>query len=230
MTKTWVLGADACPAGWIGIAVSGGEIRALVHPEIAKLADSAAELGHVAAIAIDIPIGLPDAGQRQADVLARAMAGPRRSSVFTTPVRAALQVQDYHDALCVSRALTGAGISRQAFNLGDRIRQVDRWLASAPCPVVEAHPELCFAEMAGAPLPDAKSTWPGAVRRRQLLATEGIELGGDLGLAGLKVGVDDVLDAAAAAWTAGRVAEGKARHIPDPPERFSDGIAAAIWI
>jgi hypothetical protein len=26
------------------------------------------------------------------------------------------------------------------------------------------------------------------------------------------------------------VAEGTARHVPDPPERFSDGIPAAIWI
>jgi predicted RNase H-like nuclease len=230
MTKTWVLGADACPAGWIGIALSGGEIQALVHAEIGKLVDSVAKLGRIAAIAIDIPIGLPDRGQRQADVLARGMAGPRRASVFTTPVRAALETQRYQDALGVNRALTGAGISKQAFNLGDRIKQVDRWLPSAPCQVVEAHPELCFAAMAGAPLRDAKSTWPGAGIRWRLLAAERIDLAGDLGLAGLKVGVDDVLDAAAAAWTAGRVAEGAARHVPDPPERFSDGIPAAIWI
>jgi predicted RNase H-like nuclease len=43
------------------------------------------------------------------------------------------------------------------------------------------------------------------------------------------VGVDDVLDAAAVAWTAVRVARGVARHLPDPPERFSDGIDCAIW-
>jgi predicted RNase H-like nuclease len=41
--------------------------------------------------------------------------------------------------------------------------------------------------------------------------------------------VDDVLDAAAVAWTADRVARGTARHAPDPPERFSDGIDCAIW-
>ena len=41
--------------------------------------------------------------------------------------------------------------------------------------------------------------------------------------------VDDLLDAAAVAWTAARFARGDARRVPDPPERFSDGVAAAIW-
>ena len=83
--------------------------------------------------------------------------------------------------------------------------------------------------MAGAPLHDSKSTWAGAVRRRQLLAARGIDLDGDLGLAGLRVGVDDVLDAAAVAWTARRIADGCARRLPAEPERFSDGVDCAIW-
>jgi predicted RNase H-like nuclease len=37
-----------------------------------------------------------------------------------------------------------------------------------------------------------------------------------------------VLDAAAAAWTARRVAAGEAASIPDPPE-IIDGRAVAIW-
>jgi predicted RNase H-like nuclease len=41
--------------------------------------------------------------------------------------------------------------------------------------------------------------------------------------------VDDVLDAAAAAWTALRVSQGAARCLPDPPETFSDGLPCAIW-
>jgi predicted RNase H-like nuclease len=94
---------------------------------------------------------------------------------------------------------------------------------------VEAHPELSFAAMAGAPLRDSKSTWAGAVRRRQLLMAQGIDLDGDLGLSGLRVGVDDVLDAAAVAWTARRVADGGARRLPAETERFSDGVDCAIW-
>jgi len=224
-----VLGADACKAGWVGIALSDGGVRAYVHAEIAGLVTLAAADGRLAAIGIDIPIGLADAGLRQADVLARKAAGPRWASVFVTPVRQALTVADHQQASELNRQLTGSGISRQAFNLRDKILQVDRWLPMAPCPVVEVHPELCFGEMAGAPLADSKSTWAGAVARRQLLAAEGIGLPDELGLAGQQVGVDDVLDAAAVAWTARRFAAGAARCLPPEPQRFSDQIDCAIW-
>jgi predicted RNase H-like nuclease len=205
-------------------------VRAYVHPEIAGLVALAEEAGPLAVVGIDIPIGLADAGLRQADLLARKAAGPRWASVFMTPVRAAAELTDYQRACEVNRRLAGCGISRQAFNLREKIMQVDHWLPQAPCPVVEVHPELCFGELAGAPLADSKSTWAGAVRRRQLLAAAGIVLAGDLGLAGQQVGVDDVLDAAAVAWTAGRVANGCARRLPAEPERFSDQVDCAIWI
>jgi predicted RNase H-like nuclease len=224
-----VLGVDACPAGWVGVALAGCCVRLVVHASIGGLVAMAAADGPLGAIAIDIPIGLADSSTRQADLLARAAAGPRWASVFVTPVRAALQADTYADALALSRELTGRGISSQAFRLRDKILQVDSWRERAPCPVVEAHPELSFAAMAGAPLSDAKSTWAGAVRRAELLAAHGIDLAGNLGLSGLRVGVDDVLDAAAVAWTATRVAAGTARRLPAEAERFSDGVDCAIW-
>jgi predicted RNase H-like nuclease len=229
VTHPRVLGVDACKAGWVGIAPADGVVRAFVHAEISGVVGLAAALGPLAAIAIDIPIGLADDKPRQADLLARAAAGARWASVFSTPVRRALATDDYQRALAISRELTGGGISRQAFNLREKILQVDSWYPQRPCPVVEAHPELSFRAMAGTELSDSKSTWAGAVTRRRLLAEAGIEVRGDLSLTGLRVGVDDVLDAAAVAWTAGRMARGAARHAPDPPERFSDGIECAIW-
>ncbi len=224
-----VLGVDACRAGWLAIAWSGREIQAYVHADIGSIATLAAADGPVEVIGIDIPIGLADSTIRQADLLARKAAGARWASVFVTPVRPALAIENHQQASALNRQLTGSGISRQAFNLRDKIRQVDDWLPRAPCPVVEVHPELAFGELAGAPLTDSKATWAGAVRRRRLLADAGIEVRGELGLTGRQAGVDDVLDAAAVAWTAARVARGAARCVPDPPERFSDGIACAIW-
>ena len=41
--------------------------------------------------------------------------------------------------------------------------------------------------------------------------------------------LDDILDAAIAAWTARRVARDEAQPMPDPPQVFSDGIQSAIW-
>ena len=95
-----------------------------------------------------------------------------------------------------------------------------------PCRVVEVHPELSFARLAGAPLPDRKRTPVGVERRRRLLAGAGIVLPGEPGRG---VAEDDLLDAAAAAWTASRVAPGEADPRPDPPEVFSDGWPCAIW-
>jgi predicted RNase H-like nuclease len=224
-----VLGVDACPAGWVGVVLAGRRVCVVVHAEIGGLVSQAEAAGALDAIAIDIPIGLADCGPRQADLLARTAAGRRWASVFVTPVRAALQADTYAEALAVSRTLTGRGISSQAFRLQDKILQVDSWRERAPCLVAEAHPELSFAAMAGTPLSDSKSTWAGAVRRRQLLAANGLDLTGDLGLSGLRVGVDDVLDAAAVAWTATRVASGTARRLPARAERFSDGVDCAIW-
>jgi predicted RNase H-like nuclease len=229
VTSTRVLGVDACRAGWVGIAWSGQEVRAYVHAEISALAALAAADGPVEVVGIDIPIGLADSTIRQADLLARKAAGARWASVFVTPVRGALGLEDYQQASTLNRRLTGSGISRQAFNLREKILQVDCWLPRAPCTVVEVHPELTFGELAGAPLTDSKSTWAGAVRRRQLLAGAGIGLSGALGLSGRNAGVDDVLDAAAVAWTASRVARAQARCMPDPPERFSDDVPCAIW-
>lgn len=97
-------------------------------------------------------------------------------------------------------------------------------------PIVwEVHPEVSFQELAGGPLRFAKKTWAGAELRKELLRSTGIELPAGLGPAGEVAAVDDVLDAAAAAWSARRCAAGLARSLPDSPERFSDGLSAAIW-
>ena len=232
MSSGRVLGVDACRAGWAGIALAGGEARAYFAPGIRELADRAAADGPLLVIAIDIPIGLADAGRRGADVLARKELQGRWPSLFITPVRAAVEAADYQAATAENRRLAGEGLSRQAFALRAKILDVDQWLQArspAPARVVEVHPELSFAAMAGAPLRSRKNFWAGAVQRRTLLARAGIVLDGDLGLAGEQAGVDDVLDAAAAAWTARRVSHGSARCLPPSPEVFSDGIPAAIW-
>lgn len=193
-----------------------------VHPD-ARPGGPAPPRGHEGAV----PTG--GRGRRRADVLARKELGPRWRSVFMTPVRAAIEADDYATAVAVNRRLTGGGVSRQAFGLKEKLLEVERWVREAGRRVVEIHPELSFARLAGAPLPHPKTTWAGAERRRELLAAAGVVLAGDLGPAGAAAGVDDVLDAGAAAWTAVRVASGEARPLPDPPEVFSDGIPCAIW-
>lgn len=222
-----VLGGDVAAGRWVGVLLGAGRPRVLLAPTVAEVLDRIDDAVDV--VALDVPIGLPDAGGRAADAAARRAVGARSASVFTTPVRRAVLEGDYAAALAVQRAVTGQGLSRQAHGLRSTVLEVDAWAPTAPCRVVEAHPELCFATMAGAPLAHRKKSWAGAQQRAALLRAAGIDLSGDLGEAGAWAAVDDVLDAGAAAWTARRVALGAARCLPDPPEVFSDGWPAAIW-
>ncbi len=208
-----VLGADVCQGRWVGIVLTDhGFSSAHFEDEIATLVERATVPGPLDAIALDIPIGLPSAAARRSDREAALFIGPRRSSVFTTPVRAALETDDFAEAVLLNRAATGVGISKQAHGLRHKIREVAAWRATVTIPVVEAHPEVCFRAMAGEPLAEPKKTWAGARRRHALLTEQGIVLG-EMGEAG-KAAVDDVLDAAAAAWTAHRVARGAALWLP----------------
>jgi len=61
------------------------------------------------------------------------------------------------------------------------------------------------------------------VLRRRLLARHGIVLGDDLGPAGA-ASVADVLDAAVVAWSADRIAAGRAEALPAGAGRIG-----AIW-
>ena len=221
-----VMGVDACAAGWVGIALdeAGTPVEAFFGTTVVDLAERA---GPVDFTVVDMPIGLPDSTAREADRLAKAMAG---SSVFVTPVRAAFAEADFAAANAVNRELAGSGVSAQAYALRPKLLEVDAWVRGAAAgEVVEGHPEISFRHLLGERLAVGKKTWAGAAQRRALLARAGIALPDDLGEAGRRAAVDDVLDAAALAWTARRVAAGDATRYPDPPEVFSDGLPAAIW-
>src|ERR1022692_1664640 len=153
MSGERVLGGDACKGGWIGIVLSARNPSLHFAAGISDLVDEAGRDGPLEVIAIDMPIGLPDARPRQAAPLARKAAGPRRASVFVTPVRAALEAGDYESASAMNRRVTGKGVSRQAFGLHTKIREVDRWVRQTRHRVVEVHPEASFAQLAGGPLP-----------------------------------------------------------------------------
>ena len=102
-----LVGIDGCRSGWIAVVISNaGEVSA--H-HLYLIDDVAAVAPDAKVIAIDIPIGLPEAGRRQADLAARDFLGRRRNSVFHTPVRAALEAATHAEATAASLRVTGAG-------------------------------------------------------------------------------------------------------------------------
>jgi predicted RNase H-like nuclease len=209
------LGVDATRTGWVAIALEDGRFAAsALEP---SFEDLLARFPHAAAIGVDIPIGLPEEGRRECDVLARLALGPRRNSVFLTPPRRALETESYAEARRVWPSL-----SAQAFALRAKILEVEGHTADER--ILEVHPEVTFLALArGRHLPFAKRTWNGQLARRRLLGRAGIRLPDTLD-AGLAP-ADDVLDAAAAAWSADRYARGEAVPLPEgATERVG-----AIW-
>ncbi len=208
-----VLGVDACgKQGWIGIRlVDGAYAGSLVGVRLDGLIERVAG---VAVIGVDMPLGLVEKGWRAADLEARMLLGVRRSSVFLVAPRAAWQESDYAAAGERCAELAGARLSRQAWALAPKLREARAcWLGDQR--VHEVHPEVSFRALAGgAPLAYGKKTWRGQHVRRRLLAAAGVVLPDELGEAD-RVPADDVLDAAAAAWSAHRIALGVAGRIPD---------------
>ncbi|WP_158604340.1 DUF429 domain-containing protein [Nocardioides mangrovicus] len=219
-----VLGVDACRAGWIGALLHDGRVRVLVAADIAALVAAAG----IDVVGVDIPIGLPDAGRRTSDALARSRLRGRGSTVFPTLARAAFEAPTYAEARAASLAATGLSASAQSYALRAKVLDVDGFVRSRPgVTVLEVHPELSFTTMSGLRLPPKKSAAGARARRAALRAADvappAYRRGGGYG-------VDDLLDACAVAWTARRHATGRAESLPAEPEVFSDGIPAAIWV
>jgi predicted RNase H-like nuclease len=223
-----VLGVDGCPGGWVGARLDGDAITVVTADSIAALVTAA---GVVAVIGIDMPIGLPDAGaQRAAEALARRrLPAGRKSSVFPTPMRAACEAPTWAEANALNKAACGRGLSHQGFGLTRKILQVDTYVRSGPpVRVVEVHPEVSFAAIDPSCVVASKKTTAG--RAARVAALEGAGLTLPPVVRGRGYAVDDLLDACAVAWSARRVDSGHADSMPDPPETFSDGIPAAIWV
>lgn len=180
---------------------------------------------------VDMPIGLPDGHEdRAADRLARREVGRLSSSVFLVSCRAVLEETDFSRAVQRARRMMppGRAPSKQLWGLRERILEVDR-VAVPGGPLREVHPELSFREMAGKPLRWSKRSYNGLSIRRVLLSTHGIALPAEIADVGT-AGADDVLDSAAAAWSAHRIATGAARCVPAEPIVDELGRRVAIWV
>jgi predicted RNase H-like nuclease len=200
---------DGCRGGWLGALVEGDRVGWLRLPDV----DAVLSL-EAAAVGVDMPIGLPDSGRRECDLLAKQLLGPAHPRVFLTPPRGVLAAASYAEAGPLHRGLVdGKGLSRQTWNLLDKVREVD--LRADDPRLIEVHPELSFALLAGRVLPP-KRTRAG---RDQRLAALRAWLPG---LSGVPAG-DDAPDALAAAWSAARWLAGRARTLPENSPRDALG-------
>jgi predicted RNase H-like nuclease len=220
----WVAGVDGCKVGWV--LASRRDADPIDIKVVTSFNDVIAYGFDV--VAVDIPIGLPDAGHRECDRQARQAIGPRRSSVFPCPIRPTLQAQDYQDACRIGRAADGRGMSKQAWSILPKIREVDDQMESAlQSRIIEVHPEVSFWAMAGrVPLNHPKRRSAGKELRRTLLEEA---IGYFPGERVPGAGTDDVLDALAALWTAGRYVANAAEKLSSDGSFDDRGLEMAIW-
>lgn len=216
-------GVDAYRGGWIAVVLDRGLFAAAIVAN--RFTELTAQLEGADVIAVDIPIGTGDAYPRAADVAARKYVGRRRSSVFLTPPRPLLEAPSYSVARQLARKQFDIGLSAQAYSLAPRILEVDE-VAQFDRRIIEVHPEVSFKAMAIGELQFPKSSWNGLKLREALIERQGIQLPDNLGEAGV-ANPDDVVDAAAAAWTAHRFAIGSAGRLPDGAR--SPHRDVAIW-
>jgi predicted RNase H-like nuclease len=204
---TPVAGADVRKGQWVAVVLENRQFSRAITGRTIR--DVVAEVGEVSVLAVDIPIGLPDVGHhRQCDMEAKAFVG-----ASLTPSAQVIAESDYHRANELSKRLCGFGVFKQTHALRAKILEVEPVARGNPR-IIEAHPEVSYRTMNDAPLEHSKKSWNGQVERRQLLESQGIHLPGRLGAAGA-ANPDDVLDAAAIAWTAWLASRGKASVLPE---------------
>lgn len=163
------IGLDGCKTGWIVVAWDGKdkwEIRLI--PEVSDL-PTHYPTPHQ--ILVDIPIGLPYRHPRLCDGAARkVLTRLRGSSVFPVPSRQSLQAPDYPTACEVNLGIMNRKLSKQTWNIGNKILEVDRFLQTHDYPMRECHPEVAFwALNKRRPMPHGKKTSEGQSDRLQLL-------------------------------------------------------------
>lgn len=228
------VGVDGCKKGWFYFCIAEENASFGV---IASLEELLIHLTNDAVVAIDIPIGLREAGnkERLCDLEARKVLSPNRvSSVFPAPSRQAVYASSYEEASVLNREILGKGLTKQTWAIVPKIREVDELLLKsgrAKGMVREVHPEVCFWGLSGAPMKYSKKTREGFRERMRVLRrvasdSEALISAAFLEHGGFDAARDDIVDAFVAAVCARDISF--AKTLPDFPEIDNKGLAMEI--
>ena len=161
---TGVLGVDGCRGGWVGALVDG-DARA---PGTGSPTSGRRSRCRWTRSPSTCRSACRPSGRRDCDLLAKAALGRAHSRVFLAPPRGVLSAGSYDEAGRLHRELTGGlGMSVQTWHLVPKIREVDA-VADDPR-LVEVHPELSLAELAGTGPLVSKKTAAGRAARLAVL-------------------------------------------------------------
>ena len=220
------IGVDGCKAGWFFIAIGPGDALEFgMFTTIEKLWRNYEEARF---ILIDIPIGLPskEIKTRPCDKAARQVLSPKRHhSIFSPPCREALAAKSYRQACRINHNVCDRKISKQAWHISRRIKEVDDLMTAQPAAqdiVKETHPEVCFWALANnEPMAHYKKSPEGAAERSAVLkkyfAKSSAVISSALDRYPRKqLAYDDILDALVNAVTAARLDVSMEMLPPEP--------------
>jgi predicted RNase H-like nuclease len=227
-TPARVLGVDGCASGWIAVRLDADGVASFaVARHFAALAGVDDALTY-----IDIPIGLPESGERGCDRAARNILKGAASRVFLGLRRPLLGYLGDYGAANQWAKSDGKGLSRQAFAILPKIAEIDGAMTPARQRAIrESHPELVFCRLNGGVPLASKHSAEGLRRRREIVARQGIGAI-DRWLAELRgsgAKPDDLLDAAILAVAARGAAQGPAWRVKCPEAHDARGLRMDIW-
>ena len=168
----------------------------------------------------------------------KATAITRASSVFTPPARPSISIDDYQTASITNFGLTGRKLSKQAWGIVPKIKEVDELMQSGSAArdlLVEVHPELLFRSLNDQrPMQYNKKKAAGRAERLEVLrsrlpTTDDIYEDALSSYLRKNVARDDILDALVAA-VAGYRSHGNMINVPQPSEVDPTGLLMRMAI
>ena len=211
MTKTIdLIGVDGTSSGWIA-SIGNSKNWYLSKIKFFENLDKLLSLYPDSVIVIDMPIELNKKNYlRKCDVLAKKYLGKKfQSSIFIPPLKSVLECNTYQEANKLSKKIVGKGLSKQSWNLKNKICEVQD-LTKVSNEIYEGHPECSFKMLKNESLKAKKKSVLGIFERLELLKKAGLDpLSVNLQLENNSTTkIDDVLDSMVLLITAFRIYQG----------------------
>jgi len=139
-------GIDGCPFGWFCVQIENKRFTCFLVENLSQLPSGFLSNNR---IWIDMPIGFASKNiKRSLDAKLRKKLGNKSSSVFTPPLREALNENNKKAAKSINKDISGKSLSEQILNIMPKMRELDNFLQQYPeHNIFESHPELNFKSL-----------------------------------------------------------------------------------
>lgn len=233
------IGIDGCKGGWLCVTID--EAKQIEMTVISKLEEVIHCYQSIHNICIDMPMGLLESSDevRACDSLIRKYLGfPRSSSVFPIPCRQAVYASSYEEANSINKTILGKGLSKQTWNICNKIREFDELLVQAKSAIPlfkESHPEVCFKYLNGENLSHTKRSKEGHTDRLRILNRylpdfENHFTAAIARISNKIVAADDILDAGVLAINSMHGCKNGAITFPDHPPVDNRDIPMQVYL